>query len=108
MLFNAPSINSFNNSEQAFIQRNAEALNRIAIFADLSEGFTIGFVEVNLERDREITIRALMSCSDLPNVQWIRLQFDHPDLVDLLGAIDRALRSQERILGKNLFYYCVV
>jgi hypothetical protein len=45
------------NTEEDFLLRNAEALQKIAIFADLSEGFTVGFVEVNLEHGSSLRVK---------------------------------------------------
>ncbi|WP_103669837.1 tetratricopeptide repeat protein [Pseudanabaena sp. BC1403] len=85
------------NPEEDFLLRNAEALQKIAIFADLSEGFTVGFVEVNLERDRNFTIRALESSKKNPELQWISLHFDDPDLHYLIAAITDSLQNVELI-----------
>ena len=90
-------MNSTGNPEAAFLQRNAESLQKIAIFADLSEGFTVGFVEVALERDCAFVIQALTSHSDDLDVQWIPLKFEQPDLRYLIAAITTALESVERI-----------
>ncbi len=80
-----------NQSEQTFLERNADDIDRITIFADISEGFTIGFVEVNLERDRTMTIQALQSQSS--DIQWIPIYFDHQDLRYLIAETTKALQS---------------
>jgi tetratricopeptide (TPR) repeat protein len=90
------------NPEEDFLLRNAEALQKIAIFADLSEGFTVGFVEVNLERDRSFTIRALESGKDNPELQWISLHFDDPDLHYLIAAITHSLQKVELIPDRKI------
>jgi hypothetical protein len=43
--------------QNEFLQRNAEKLGSIELFAELSAGFTIAFLEVNTDRDRQIVIR---------------------------------------------------
>jgi tetratricopeptide (TPR) repeat protein len=90
------------NPEEDFLLRNAEALQKIAIFADLSEGFTVGFVEVNLERDRNFTIRALESIKDNPELQWISLHFDDPDLHYLIATITDSLQKVELIPDRKI------
>jgi tetratricopeptide (TPR) repeat protein len=90
------------NPEEDFLLRNAEALQKIAIFADLSEGFTVGFVEVNLERDRNFAIRALESSKDNPELQWISLHFDDPDLHYLIATITDSLQKVELIPDKKI------
>jgi len=95
-------MNSTGNPEAAFLRRNAESLQKIAIFADLSEGFTVGFVEVAIERDCAFVIQALTSHSDDLDVQWIPLKFEQPDLRYLIAAITTALESVERIPDKKV------
>ena len=90
------------NPEEDFLLRNAEALQKIAIFADLSEGFTVGFVEVNLERDRNFAIRALESSKDNPELQWISMHFDDPDLRYLIAAITDTLQKAELTPDKKI------
>ncbi len=53
------------------MQRNAAVLDSIELFADLSEGFTIAFMEVNSERDRATTIDHLTHSNRFPGVQWV-------------------------------------
>ena len=93
---------STNSPEEVFLLRNAEALEKIAIFADLSEGFTVGFVEANLERDRNLAIQALVSRRDNPEIQWIPLYFDERDLRYLIAAITHALQQVELIPNQKV------
>ena len=74
---------------ETFWLNNTEALHRIAVFADLSEGFTVGFVEVNLEHDRDAAILFLKSRYN--EVQWVDLKFDQPALPYLIHEITQAL-----------------
>ncbi|NJL90897.1 MAG: tetratricopeptide repeat protein [Coleofasciculaceae cyanobacterium SM2_1_6] len=101
MLSKEPSVNLNSNLEADFLLRNAEALQKIAIFADLSEGFTLGFVEVNLERDRNFAIAALEARNN-PDRQWISLQFNDPDLRYLIAAITEALAQVEIIPDQKI------
>ena len=98
MLFNKPS-NAFvrpmetMETDKDFLWRNAAALNKIALFADLSEGFTIAFVQVDLETDRQQAIHALQSRPDFPHLQWISLHLNDPQLQYLGEAIRQGLSS---------------
>ncbi len=56
-----------------FLQRNAEELNSIELFAELSTGFTIAFMEVNTDRDRQIVIEYLKNSDQFPTVQWVTI-----------------------------------
>ena len=78
---------------ETFWLNNTEALHRIVVFADLSAGFTVGFVEVNLERDREVAIEFLKSRYN--EVQWVDLKFDQPALPYLIHEITQALGKLE-------------
>ena len=102
MLSKEPLTPSINSIEAAFLLRNAEALQKLAIFADLSEGFTVGFVEVNLERDHNVAIQSLQSRTDNPEIQWISLHFDDPHLRYLIAAISDDLQQVELIPGKKV------
>ena len=102
MLSKEPLTPSINSIEAAFLLRNAEALQKLAIFVDLSEGFTVGFVEVNLERDRNVAIQSLQSRTDNPEIQWISLHFDDPHLRYLIAAISDDLQQVELIPGKKV------
>jgi tetratricopeptide (TPR) repeat protein len=57
--------------QNEFLQRNAEKLGSIELFAELSAGFTIAFMEVNTDRDRQIVIEYLQNSDRFPHVQWI-------------------------------------
>ena len=102
MLSKEPLTPSVSSPEEDFLLRNVEALQKIAIFADLSEGFTVGFVEIALENDLNLTIRALDSHKDNPEIQWISLHFDDPDLRYLIASITEALQEVEVIPNKKV------
>ncbi len=73
-----PSFNS--NLDTQFLQQNAEELDSIELFAELSEGFTIAFMEVNSDRDRSVVIEYLKNSNRSPDVQWIPLALADEDL----------------------------
>jgi tetratricopeptide (TPR) repeat protein len=102
MLSNEPLTPSMPPPEADFRRRNAEALRKIAIFADLSEGFTVGIVEVALERDRAWAIQALLAGHEPPDVQWIVLNLTDPHLRYLMAAITEALQGVEKLPGQKI------
>ena len=102
MLFKKPLTTSTGKPEEVFLLRNAEALQKIAIFADLSEGFTVGFVEVASKLECALAIQSLEAHNDNPEVQWISLRFDDPDLRYLITAISDALQQIELIPEKKV------
>jgi tetratricopeptide (TPR) repeat protein len=57
--------------QNEFLQRNAEKLGSIELFAELSVGFTIAFMEVNTDQDRQIVIEYLHNSDRFPHVQWV-------------------------------------
>jgi tetratricopeptide (TPR) repeat protein len=71
MLSKQPLLSSNKLPESQFLQRNAEQLNSIELFAKLSEGFTIAFMEVNSDRDRGMVIEYLEHSDNYPDVQWV-------------------------------------
>jgi tetratricopeptide (TPR) repeat protein len=71
MLSKQPLPSSSNNLKTEFVQRNAEELDSIELFAELSTGFTIAFLEANSERDRQLVIEYLKNSDRFPTVQWI-------------------------------------
>jgi tetratricopeptide (TPR) repeat protein len=93
MLFNAPLTNQSDSFSKDFLERNADGLRKIELFADLSEGLTIGFVEINLERDRDATVQYLTTHGQSDRIQWIPLLLDSPDLRYLMRAIEADLES---------------
>jgi tetratricopeptide (TPR) repeat protein len=73
MLSKQPLLSSSSSLDAPFLQRNAEQLDSIELFAKLSEGFTIAFMEVNSDRDRGTVIEYLEHSDNYPDVQWISI-----------------------------------
>ncbi len=80
MLSKQPSPSSNSSLDTEFLQRNAEELDSIELFAELSEGFTIAFMEVNSDRDRKIVIEYLKNSDRFPAVQWVPITLADKDL----------------------------
>jgi tetratricopeptide (TPR) repeat protein len=94
MLSKQPLPSFSSNLETEFVQRNAEELNSIELFAELSTGFTIAFLEANSERDRQVVIEYLKNSDRFPRVQWIpialadeNLQYFGLEVLEKLQAI---------------------
>ena len=104
MLFNKPSNDLVlpTATDKDFLWCNAAALNKIALFADLSEGFTIAFVQVDLETDRQQAIQALQARPDFPHLQWISLHLNDPQLQYLGEAIRQGLSSLSKTEQKTI------
>jgi tetratricopeptide (TPR) repeat protein len=73
MLSKQPLLSSSSSLDATFLQRNAEQLDSIELFAKLSEGFTIAFMEVNSDRDRGTVIEYLEHSDNYPDVQWVSI-----------------------------------
>ncbi len=80
MLSKQPSPSSNNNPEAQFLQRNVEELASIELFAELSAGFTIAFMEVNSDPDRAVVIEYLKNSDKFPQVQWVPIRLADEDL----------------------------
>jgi tetratricopeptide (TPR) repeat protein len=80
MLSKQPLLSSSSSLDATFLQRNAEQLNSIELFAKLSEGFTIAFMEVNSDRDRGTVIEYLEHSDNYPDVQWISIVLSDENL----------------------------
>jgi tetratricopeptide (TPR) repeat protein len=92
---------AISSQQNEFLQRNAEKLGSIELFAELSVGFTIAFMEVNTDLDRQIVIEYLQNSDQFPHVQWIpialadeSLQYFGLEVREKLQAI--ALNSDRR------------
>lgn len=73
MLSKQPLLSSNSSLDAVFLQRNTEQLDSIELFAKLSEGFTVAFMEVNSDRDRGAVIEYLNHSDKYPDVQWVSI-----------------------------------
>ncbi len=80
MLSKQPSPSSNSSLDTEFLQHNAEELDSIELFAELSEGFTIAFMEVNSDTDRAVVIEYLKNSDRFPKVQWVLISLVDEDL----------------------------
>ena len=80
MLSKQPSPSSNSSLDHEFLQQNSEELDSIELFAELSEGFTIAFLEVNSDPDRAVVIEYLKNSDRFPKVQWVAISLVDEDL----------------------------
>jgi tetratricopeptide (TPR) repeat protein len=80
MLSKQPLPSSSSNLKTEFVQRNSEELDSIELFAELSTGFTLAFLEANSERDRQLVVEYLKNSDQFPRVQWIPIALADEDL----------------------------
>ncbi len=109
MLSKQPLVSSNSNLEAKFLQRNAEELDSIELFAKLSEGFTIAFMEVNSDRDRATVIEYLTHSDRFPDVQWVpialtdeRLQYFGVEVREKLQSVELMPDRQPVLLISGL------
>jgi tetratricopeptide (TPR) repeat protein len=109
MLSKQPLVSSNSNLEAKFLQRNAEELDSIELFAKLSEGFTIAFMEVNSDRDRAIVVEYLTHSNRFPDVQWVpialadeRLQYFGLEVREQLQSVELIPDRQPVLLISGL------
>jgi tetratricopeptide (TPR) repeat protein len=109
MLSKQPLVSSNSNLEAKFLQRNAEELDSIELFAKLSEGFTIAFMEVNSDRDRATVVEYLTHSDRFPDVQWVpialvdeRLQYFGLEVREQLQSVELMPDRQPVLLISGL------
>ncbi len=109
MLSKQPLVSSNSNLEAKFLHRNAEELDSIELFAKLSEGFTIAFMEVNSDRDRATVIEYLQHSDRFPDVQWVpialadeRLQYFGLEVREKLQSVELMPDRQPVLLISGL------
>jgi tetratricopeptide (TPR) repeat protein len=109
MLSKQPLVSSNSSLDAKFLQRNAEELDSIELFAKLSEGFTIAFMEVNSDRDRAIVIEYLKHSDRFPDVQWVpialadeRLQYFGLEVREQLQSVELIPDRQPVLLISGL------
>jgi hypothetical protein len=96
-----PSLSSSNSHKEQFLQRNAAELDGIELFAELSEGFTLGFMEVNSDLDREIVAEYFKDSDQSTTVQWVSIKFADEDLQYFGLEVKEQLHTVELIPGRK-------
>jgi tetratricopeptide (TPR) repeat protein len=96
-----PLLSSSNSHKEQFLQHNAAELDGIELFAELSEGFTIGFMEANSDLDREFVVDYFKN-RDQPNtVQWVTIRLAEEDLQYFGLEVRKQLQAVELIPGRK-------
>lgn len=100
---NVPFESSNPDAEAAeFLGFNLEALSGLAAFVDLSEGFTLGFVETNFARSTDWIVAALKHHPHCQAVQIETVALDDPNLRSLLEELQRIVPTISRLPDKKL------
>jgi tetratricopeptide (TPR) repeat protein len=85
-----------------FLGFNLESLAGLAAWADLSEGFTLGFVECGSQREVDWVIDALRRHPLTVDVQIESIALDDPDLKSLCSALVEIVPTIDLISGQEL------
>ena len=100
---NVPFESSNPDAEAAeFLGFNLEALSGLAAFVDLSEGFTLGFVETNFARSTDWIVAALKHHPHCQAAQIETITLDDPDLRSLREELQRIVPTISRLPDKKL------
>jgi tetratricopeptide (TPR) repeat protein len=86
-----PSVDNLEKSQ--FLSQNQQQLTKLLSFIDFAEGFTLGFIEVNSDRELDWVIDYLKH-KNLENYQLLVLSFPEPDLRFLLDDICQKLTQE--------------
>jgi tetratricopeptide (TPR) repeat protein len=74
-----------------FVGFNLETITELATFAEISEGFTLAFAEMNFGSDLQFLLNALEEHRRCKNIQFVVIKLEDPELEFVLGAIKEAL-----------------
>jgi tetratricopeptide (TPR) repeat protein len=87
----------------SFIAMNKQSLSELLTFVDFAEGLTIGFIEIDREKERDWIIEWLINLNhpQCQNAQFLVLTYKSPDLRFLLDEILKSL-PQDIPTDKNL------
>ncbi|GAA6622394.1 hypothetical protein [Scytonema sp. NUACC26] len=85
-----------------FLAVNQQTFAELITFVDFAEKFTIGFVEINFPKDREILIEALKSHPECQDIQFVTLDFPDSNLRFLKDEIVKILPTIQRETSKKL------
>ncbi|HEY9705914.1 MAG TPA: hypothetical protein V6C58_26000 [Allocoleopsis sp.] len=80
------------NNKSLFLAINEREFAKLTTFVDFSEGFTIGFIEVDKNPEKEWLISALIDLFKEQEVYFYTLNFDNSQLQFLLDEITEKLK----------------
>jgi tetratricopeptide (TPR) repeat protein len=93
MSSNKPLPISSNSPDLPFLQRNAAELDSIQLFAELSDGFTIGFMEVNTDLERGLVVEYFRHREQSAIVQWVPIDLTDENLEYFGSSVKEQLKS---------------
>ena len=85
-----------NNSDKysaEFLDINLEAINELATFAQIYQGFTLAFAEVNFALDVQVLLKTLKNHPRCQNVQFIVIEITDPELEFVLSELKNGLQK---------------
>ena len=85
-----------NNSDQyssEFLDINLEAINELATFAQIYQGFTLAFAEVNFALDIQVLLKALKNHPRCQDVQFVVIELTDSELEFVLTELKKSLQQ---------------
>jgi tetratricopeptide (TPR) repeat protein len=76
-----------------WLAQNQETLDELARFVDFAEGFTLGFLEINFEKDLDEVLKALRKRPECATVQFHTFTLDDPNLRFLKDALEDKIQQ---------------
>jgi tetratricopeptide (TPR) repeat protein len=85
-----------NNPDQysaEFLDLNRESINELATFAQIYQGFTLAFAEVNFSLDIQVLLKALKNHPRCQDIQFVVIEITDPELEFVLSALKESLQQ---------------
>jgi tetratricopeptide (TPR) repeat protein len=76
-----------------FVDLNLEAINELATFAQIYQGFTLAFAEVNFSLDIQVLLKALKNHPRCQDVQFVVIEIADPELEFVLSELKEGLQQ---------------
>jgi tetratricopeptide (TPR) repeat protein len=76
-----------------FLDTNLEAINELATFAQIYQGFTLAFAEVNFTLDVQVLLKALKNHPRCQDVQFVVIEITDPELEFVLTKLKERLQK---------------
>jgi tetratricopeptide (TPR) repeat protein len=76
-----------------FLDINLEAINELATFAQIYQGFTLAFAEVNFASDAQVLLKALKNHPRCQDVQFVVIEIADPELEFVLLKLKESLQQ---------------
>jgi hypothetical protein len=76
-----------------FLDINLEAINELATFSQVYQGFTLAFAEVNFSLDIQVLLKALKNHPRCQAVQFVVIEITDPELEFVLSELKEGLQQ---------------